>query len=448
MKFASRRQDMLAIRKKQVQFIMLIFCVTMASVLHEPAFAQVPALADTLKRDSLLHSVPVSEDLSHQYDVLQLVNETFHHGKPISNKSKSGLIIIPSIASSPSTGSQIGVKAVAGRKLGDDPTTLLSIASTAASVTTKGIVFFFLNHNVYTPGNKWNFQGNLLAAHTVTPDFGLGIGQAPADKDPEDVALNNPERKARTLVAQYYSLREKVYKQVGNNLFVGMGLSFDIRRKIRESDTSGMSPYDIYSDRHGFNRTNYMANGIFWNVQYTTRDNQNRAYKGIYIDAGFRTNQTWLGSSKNAVLFSSDFRKYFSLSKRNPAHVLAFWNWGSYVVGGDVPYLELPGTAKDAGLRSGRGYVTGYFKATKYNYSEVEYRFPILKNQFLSGVAFFHMQTSNDETGTQLFQVWQPGGGAGLRILFNKETRTNLCLDYGFGNYGQHGFFLGLNEAF
>jgi hypothetical protein len=63
-------------------------------------------------------------------------------------------------------------------------------------------------------------------------------------------------------------------------------------------------------------------------------------------------------------------------------------------------------------------------------------------------VAFANLQTTNDESGTKIFQQWQPGYGGGLRVLFNKATRTNLCLDYAFGRYGQKGFFLGLNEAF
>lgn len=175
---------------------------------------------------------------------------------------------------------------------------------------------------------------------------------------------------------------------------------------------------------------------------------QNRAYKGIYVDAGFRVNQTWMGSTKSAVQFTTDFRKYFSLSESHPEHVIAFWNWGSYLLGGTLPYLELPGTARDGSFRSGRGYTSTYFKGTQYNYSEVEYRFPILRNGFVSGVTFFNVQTANDELGTKLFQVWQPGGGGGLRVLFNKATRTNLCLDYAWGKYGSKGFFLGLNEAF
>jgi len=410
------------------------------------AYSQTQATADSVKADSLRKD---AIKVQKQYDVGDLFNSIFHpHKKPDSLKKSSGITIIPNIASNPSIGSQIGIKAVAGKKLGTDPNTLLSVAATSASITTKGIIYFYVNHNIYTPGNKWNFQGNLVVAKTVTPDFGLGIGK-PSTGSEEDQILADPDRIGRALHSLYFNIREKVYKEVQKNLFVGAGVSFDVRKDIEDrKSTSDLTPYNIYSDRYGFNRESYSANGMFFNVQYTTRDNQNRAYKGIYADAGFRVNQSWMGSSKNAVQFTSDFRKYFSLSTRNPEHVIAFWNWGSYLVSGAVPYLELPGTAKDGSFRSGRGYTTGYFKGTKYNYSEVEYRFPILNNKFVSGVTFFNMQTANDESGTNLFEKWQPGGGGGLRVLFNKTTRTNLCLDYAWGKYGSRGFFLGLNEAF
>lgn len=421
-------------------------------IANSVANAQAKTVADTLKTDSAKHVLKKqapTENFEGQYDVGDLYKAIFKpHKKPDSLlKKSSGITVIPNVASNPSIGSQIGIKAVAGRKLGDDPNTLLSVAATSASITTKGIIYFYVNHNIYTPGNKWNFQGNIVAAKTVTPDYGLGIAQA-SNGSAEDQALTNAERKGRALHSVYYNIREKVYKEVSKGLFVGAGASFDIRKSIEDDKSTGLTPYNIYSDRHGFERDNYRANGLLFNVQYTSRDNQNRAYKGIYADAGIRVNQTWLGSSKSAVQFTSDFRKYFSLSATHPEHVIAFWNWGSYLAGGDIPYLELPGTAKDGSFRSGRGYTTGYFKGTQFNYSEVEYRFPILDNKFLSGVTFFSMETANDELGTKLFQKWQPAGGGGLRVLFNKATRTNLCLDYAWGKYGARGFFLGLNEAF
>jgi hypothetical protein len=42
----------------------------------------------------------------------------------------------------------------------------------------------------------------------------------------------------------------------------------------------------------------------------------------------------------------------------------------------------------------------------------------------------------------------EPAAGAGLRILFNKRSRTNICLDYARGRYGSSGIFFALNEAF
>jgi hypothetical protein len=433
-----------------IKILLLVSFISISSF----TYAQVQTPADSLKADSLhikqKKAVPPPDNINKQYDVGDLYNTLFHPKKVNDTlHKKSGITVIPNIASNPTIGSQIGIKAVAGMKLGNDPKTLLSVAATSASITTKGIIYFYVNHNIFTPGNKWNFQGSLVVAKTVTPDFGLGIGRGNYDSEANEV-LSDPQRKGHAIHSLYFNLREKVYKQVYKNLFVGAGLSFDVRRSIHDNadTTAKLTPMKVYNDRYGFPQDHYSANGFLFNAEYTTRDNQNRAYKGIYADAGFRINQSFIGSTKNAVQFTTDFRKYFSLSSTHPEHVIAFWNWGSYLLSGNVPYLELPGTARDISFRSGRGYTSTYFKGTQFNYSEVEYRFPILNNKFLSGVTFFNMQTANDEMGTKLFQVWQPGGGGGLRVLFNKATRTNLCLDYAWGKYGNKGFFLGLNEAF
>ncbi len=406
------------------------------------SYSQTVPGADSLRRDTIKKDTTAA-----QYDVGDLFTTIFHPKRKSTPRKKSAVTIIPNFAYNPSIGGQIGIKAVAGKVLGRDKSTLMSIAATSASITTKGIIYFYLNHNVYTSGNKWNLQGSMVAAKTVLPDFGLGIGNAASGSE-ADLILSNPDRKAYVLRAEYYNFREKIYKQIQPGLFLGAGASFEIRRNIKVSGADESTPYTIYSDRYGFDRDHYQSNGLLFNVQYTTRDNQNRAYKGIYADAGIRVNQAWMGSSKNAVQLTTDVRKYWSLSDRNPEHVIAFWNWGSYLLSGTLPYLELAGTGRDAYFRSGRGYTVTYFKGPQYFYSELEYRFPITRNKFVSGVTFVNIQTANDDLGTRLFQQWQPGGGAGLRVLFNKSTRTNLCLDYAFGNYGSKGFFLGLTEAF
>jgi hypothetical protein len=425
----------------------VVFACTCAA-----AFAQVPAPVDSLKADSLgakgQKVIPPHDDLRNQYDITDLARNIFHPGRQRDSAHKSsGIIIVPNIAANPTIGFQLGIKAVAGRKLGDDPNTLLSVASTSASATTKGILYFYVNHNIFTNGNKWNLQGNLVASHSVTPDHGLGIGVGKAEGPEDEQILANPDHIGYAVTSEYYNFREKIYKHIAKNFFLGAGVSFDIRRNINTKDTA-LTPLKVYNIEHGFPQDHYSANGWLLNVQYTTRDNQNRPYKGVYFDAGIRANQTWMGSTKNSVQLTTDIRKYISLSDVNPEMVLALWNWGSYLLSGEVPYLELPGTARDGAFKSGRGYVAQYFKAPLFNDTEAEFRFPITRNKFISGVAFASAQTANDEQGTKLFQVFQPGGGGGLRVLFSKFTRTNLDLDYAFGKFGNKGFFLNLNEVF
>ena len=185
-----------------------------------------------------------------------------------------------------------------------------------------------------------------------------------------------------------------------------------------------------------------------FNIQYNTKEHGNRSYGGMYADLVLRSNQKFLGSTLNALQLITEFRKYWSLSNRNPEHVLAFWHLGTFALSGDVPYLDLPGTGTDLYNRSGRGYTIGRFKGPSYAYFETEYRFPISRNKLFSGVVFVNLQTASDGEKINLFDRMEPAAGGGLRVLFNKKSRTNICIDYAFGRYGSSGLFFGLNEVF
>ena len=439
-----------SLNQRNTSSLIKILFVLLLTLIYTRASGQVANKADSIKADSIRNKTAKANILSKQYDFGNLTRAILHPKKRNdSTRNRSGITIVPNIASNPTIGQQVGIKAVAGKRLGNDSVTYLSVAATSASITTKGIIFFYVNHNIFTPGNKWNIQGNLVASKTVTPDFGFGIGKGQDIGSPAEIILADPTHKAYPIHSYFFNAREKVYKAVAKDLFVGAGLDFSVRRDIKNKDTiNNATPSSVYNNQHGFPQGHYAADGFLFDVEYITRDNPNRAYKGIYFDAGVRINQTWIGSTKNAVQFTTDIRKYISLSKENPETVLALWNWGSYLASGNIPYLELPGTARDGTFRSGRGYTAQYFKGTAFNDSEAEFRFPILANKFISGVVFGNLQSANDEQGVKLFQVFQPGYGAGLRVLFNKATRTNLALDYAFGEFGNKGFFLNLNEAF
>ena len=72
-----------------------------------------------------------------------------------------------------------------------------------------------------------------------------------------------------------------------------------------------------------------------------------------------------------------------------------------------------------------------------------------MKNGLVGMVAFLNATTvSNFQTNEQLFDSFATGGGAGLRLLINKRSKTNLCFDVGVGKQGSKGVYLAIQEAF
>ncbi|HSF45368.1 MAG TPA: hypothetical protein VLA58_05135 [Chitinophagaceae bacterium] len=357
-------------------------------------------------------------------------------------KPQSGIAFLPAIGYNPSVGFILGVNVAGGFFMGDPKNTSLSSATATGYITSKGILNLQLRHNLFTKNNNYLLQGNIQLTKMVVADYGLGPGSGKDKIDSVAFPVNFKEIR----------INEKFYKRVSKTILVGSGIAlnhhYDINDEIWEADTSSITPHHTYSITNGFNPRTYTLSGIFLNAQYTTRDHLNRAYKGLYADLTYRINPTWLGSSKKSMQAITEIRKYFSLSKVNPEHVLAFWHLGTFRLQGELPYLDLPATATDMFNRSGRGYTIGRFRGPSFFYLESEYRFPITENKFISGVVFANVQTVSDGFDRQLFQAFEPAGGAGIRILFNKKTRTNLCIDYAMGKYGSKGLFFGLNEVF
>jgi hypothetical protein len=355
-------------------------------------------------------------------------------------KKPSTISILPSIGYNPSFGVVLGAKLSAVKQYGKENTDL-SAFGLEAIYTSRGVITGQARHNVFTNGNKWNFQGNWQLSKFLINDYGIGTGNKDYITDGDSSNL---------IRFTFIRLTEKIYRKISSHWFAGGGISFDVRFNIddQQLEKYSSSPHLRYCLRNDFDTLKYSANGFFLSFQYNTREHPIRSYGGIYADFNLRFNQKWMGSTKNSVQLQYDLRKYFSLSKKNPEHVLALWHWASYTLNGTVPYLELPATGYDTYGRSGRAYTMGRFKGPEYADFEAEWRFPITKNKLLSGVAFVNMQSASDDHSKKIFQYWATAGGAGLRILFNKESRSTICIDYARGSHKSSGFFFGLNEVF
>jgi len=398
-------------------------------------------------------SVVLNNDLKQQVDAYDVLKSVFGTKEPPNTKpKKTSLSILPSFSYNPSFGFIFGAGITGGRQFGDPANTEYSTLSMFGSYSTKGMITIQFKHNVFLPGNKWNLQGFLQFSKYGLIDYGLGTGKP--QYITKGFTLNAYSNKnsdsAFPVRYNFTRLAEKAYKKIGKYLYVGGGLRFDIFKNIQdEKQTSTFNtPHQRYSLTNGFDPNRYSANGFIMAMQYNTREHPIRPYGGFYADLSFQFNQEWIGSTKDAIQLQYDIRKYWSISKKNPEHVIAFWHWASYKLSGDLPYLEIPSTGSDTEGRSGRGYTFSRFKGPSLAYFETEWRFPITRNKLISGVCFLNFQSASDDIDRKVFQVWEPGGGVGLRILFQKQNKTTLCVDFAKGRYGANGLFFGLGEAF
>ncbi len=368
-------------------------------------------------------------------------------------QSHSNLSLLPSIGYNPSYGLDFGIVLSGGKFRGDAVNTTFSVFNANIFISTNGLASVEFRQNDFSSRNEWNLQGDYQAGRTIALDYGLGTGR-PHQGDDNFVLNGLPVNLGPGVVPiqyNYFKFYEKICRRVFDNLYAGMGFIIDGYQNIfrpGKGDARRHSYNTMYSVRNGYPLAGYWANGVLFNLQYNTRDQPNRPYKGIYADVVLRLNTPALGSDHAATQLKTELRKYWSLSSTNPEHVLAFWSWGSYVLKGSLPYLELPGTGGDADERGGRPYTIGRFKGTSFYFNELEYRYPMTENKLLSGVAFVNVQTGSNQNKIDLFDRWNSGEGLGLRLLLNKYTRSNISVDYGVGNYGTKGLFVALNETF
>jgi hemolysin activation/secretion protein len=112
--------------------------------------------------------------------------------------------------------------------------------------------------------------------------------------------------------------------------------------------------------------------------------------------------------------------------------------------------MNLPSITWDMFGRSGRGYAQGRFRGENMVYTEAEWRFPLQQNkETFGGTVFVNAASfSSKTTNESLFNKINPGYGVGLRVMINKQNRTTISADYGFGQKGNSGFYLNVNESF
>jgi outer membrane protein assembly factor BamA len=401
--------------------LLLIVMLLLSFALHAQDKSTIPLTRHRMN-DTL---VVAQQDTSAQKDLYDLIRSVFNKKGTVNNKATTVIGTKPVFSILPAVGYTLQTKLavtlsgnVAFRVSGNSR--ISTISSNAAYTQNKQIIIP-LQSNIWTTGDKFNFIGDFKYYKYPQSTFGLGTNSKSVNENPMDYTL--------------FRFHETVLTRIVGNLYAGAGFIFDKHFNISEQGNpdGSVSDYALYGAE-----TSTTSSGITLNALMDMRNNSINPTRGFYAAVQYQDNKTFLGSTSAWSSLIIDVRKYYRLPASSN-NVIAFWSYNWLVLNGKPPYLDLPANTWDQYNGTGRGYIQGRFRGSQMVYLESEYRYRITKNGLLGGVAFLNAESFSAAPGSAL-QAIQPGYGAGLRIKLNKVSKTNIAIDYGFGNHAQKGY--------
>ena len=337
------------------------------------------------------------------------------------------LFVFPSFGGNPAQGVSGGALATLTDYWGDPNKTQLSSVLLSGSVTSKKQVLLVARSDIYAPGNGWHFIGDWRYYDYVEQTHGLG-GSRPA-------------LPAVEVTYDWYRFHQIVTRPIVNDLEFGIGYHLDTHRGIRFPTSVQLPDVGWLSG----NFTDDTSSGVSLNLIYDRRDHPLNTERGLLARAEFTMYRTRIGSDADWDNLELEGRVYRRLSGRR-RQVVALWGIGSFTRG-RAPYFDLPSIGWDLYGRTGRGYRSGRFRGRDWTYTEVEYRVDLLRNGLLGAVLFGNTSQFSDPRNDRQ-ERWASAVGVGLRLKINKETRSNLAVDFAWGRDGSKGVYVAINEAF
>ena len=335
-------------------------------------------------------------------------------------------LVFPTFGGNPAVGFSAGALAALTHYSGDPTTTTLSSTLVSASVSTQKQILVVARSDVYAPGNAWHLTGDWRYYDFTERTHGLGSDRT--DSAPTDIGY------------AWYRLHQVVSRAVWGSLEVGAGYHLDIRRDITPGGELPQTARGIAA------AASSTSSGASLNLAYDRRDHPLNPERGAYGRASYAFYRTGLGSDTNWESLQLEGRAYHRLPSTRRS-VLSGWAIGWMTRAGLPPYFDLPSVGWDAYNRTARGYRAGRFRGRDWVYAELEYRTDLTRSELFGAVAFVNTSRFSDfETGT--LQGWTPAAGMGFRVKLDKETRSNIALDFAWGREGSKGLYLALNEAF
>lgn len=275
-----------------------------------------------------------------------------------------------------------------------------------------------ISTDAYLTGGRYHVTASV--GYSKFPNVFYGIGNTTAQSDSE------------SYTPRTFAVDGAVERRVARGIYLGVGGDFATGGMVEVQPAGALASGTIPGSEIG------RVAGLGAAVTYDTRDNILAAASGAYAKLAARRYAALLGSDFDFTLVQLDLRRFRSFAAGHVVAMQASWTGTS----GDVPFARMP---QLGGQNLLRGYYQGRYRDRQYVAAQGEYRTPTWHRM---GLAAFG---GAGEVAARLGDVSLSGihaaGGAGMRILLNRQERLALRLDYGAGA-GSSGFYITVGEAF
>lgn len=381
-------------------------------------------------------STDVSIDTANKTDLIDVARSLWHvKSKRVIDTAdrKFYFSFLPVSSSVSGPGKMLITSTTAGFYLGSTRTTYISNVTFTPYLNFKGRYGLPIRSSIWLKNNMFNIQGDTRFLVYPQYTWGLGGGQ--------------PNSQRFLIDYKYFRFYQSVVKRVTSYFYVGIGYNLDYYFNVDSQNGTGVTFRQFTNYKYGTDANQRStSSGPTFNLLYDSRTNSLNPLPGWYGNFIYRLNSKTLGSNDTWRSLYVDVRKYYSLSNGPRKNMLAFWTYYWTTLSDRTPYLSLPSIGWEPNQRSGRGIEQNRYRGEGLLYFEAEYRRDLTRNGLLGFVLFSNINSASQGTTRQL-KYWNPAGGGGLRIKFNKKSDTNICIDYGISrNYSSINFNLG--EAF
>ncbi len=302
----------------------------------------------------------------------------------------------------------------------DDTVTTPSKVSGLFTASTLGNIKVVASWKLFFKNDKYLHAGQYV--YRVFPELIYGVG-------------NNPNIENQEQITNHAWIVESSFaSQFKKNHFLGGGWNFRQFMDVQYGEDSYLAREDVLGKDGG----NVSGLSLFY--IFDNRKNRYTPQQGTYLEVKSLWNMEWLGSDFRYLDFSIDARKYFPVFKNHVIATQAFFGTQSR----EVPFFDLYNIGGDSRMR---GYYLGAIRDANIMDAQVEYRAPIWNIFGLTAWYGFGKVWPN-QSEWNLKNIWQ-SYGAGLRIMVDSRSQTNLRFDVGFSEFGPSpSFIISFAEAF